>query len=497
MKTDKQSKVVTRFAPSPTGDLHIGGVRTALYGWLLARQNDGKFILRIEDTDKAREVEGGVDIIKNTLQALSLSWDEFHLQSELKDVHRAWAQKLYDSGLAYADDIRPEEVEAWRQDAKLKKKPFLYRDYIADDRKVEWIYGQNVLRLKSEPKRYNWHDEARGDLSAGPEAIDDLVLIKADGYPTYNFAHIIDDHEMGVTHILRADEFISSTPKYLSIYETLGFEHPKFVTLPPIMAPGGKKKLGKRDGAKSSLEYLEDGILPEALLNFLALLGWNPGKGDNQEIFTVNELIEKFSIEGIGKSGANYGEDRLKWINGHHIRALKLDDLYSYATGHPELISGSNQESSSFRAPNFMPGSSSAWPESYQKQVLSLVQERLKLLSEIPDLTWFFFEKPELKKDQLLDVKGLEGESQAKEFISHTLNLINQIPDDDFTSENIQAKLNQALEDLNTKPKVLFALLRNALTGAKFTPSLNDTMAVLGKEEVNERLDLSLEELKD
>ena len=471
MKKDSTPPIITRFAPSPTGFLHIGSIRTALYGYLLAKKTGGKFILRVEDTDKVREVEGGVEIIHQTLQALKLSWDQEFKQSNRLDIYKKWAERLVEKGLAYADNLRAEEVEAWREDAKLNKKPFLYRDYITEKRKVEWDYGENVLRLKSNPKRWDWHDMVRGDLTAGPEAVDDLVLIKADGYPTYNFCHIVDDFEMGITHILRGDEFISSTPKFLSIYEALDIEYPEFVTLPPIMAPGGKKKLGKRDGAKDALEYLADGVLIDGLLNFLALLDWNPGKGNNQEIFTINQLIEEFSIAGIGKSGANYDEKRLEWINGHHIRALSLDQFFDLAK-------------------NFMPKEAATFSEAYQKQVLSLVQERLKFLSELPELTSFFFKKPELTKAELLDVKGLEGEAQAKQFITHTLNLIKN---SDFSPEDLQIKLNQALEDLETKPAVLFALLRNTLTGARFTPPLNDTMSVLGKDEAVERLSLSIQ----
>ena len=504
MKKDSTPPIITRFAPSPTGFLHIGSIRTALYGYLLAKRTGGEFILRVEDTDKVREVEGGVEIIHQTLQALKLNWDQEFKQSNRLDIYKKWAETLVEKGLAYADNLRAEEVEAWREDAKLNKKPFLYRDYITGKRKVEWVYGENVLRLKSNPKRWDWHDMVRGDLTAGPEAVDDLVLIKADGYPTYNFCHIIDDFEMGITHILRGDEFISSTPKFLSIYEALDIKHPEFVTLPPIMAPGGKKKLGKRDGAKDALEYLAEGVLIDGLLNFLALLGWNPGKGNNQEIFTVDQLIEEFSIAGIGKSGANYDEKRLEWINGHHIRALSLDQLYSYC--HPELVSGFNQKDDPsvseltplpFRGgvgggaiASFMPKEAAAFSEAYQKQVLSLVQERLKFLNELPELTSFFFKKPELTKAELLDVKGLEGEAQAKQFIAHTLNLIKN---SDFSPEDLQIKLNQALEDLQTKPAVLFALLRNALTGARFTPPLNDTMSVLGKGEAVERLSLSIQ----
>ncbi len=472
-------KVITRIAPSPTGYIHIGTVRTALYAWLLAKQNDGLFILRVEDTDKKREVENGVEIIKRTLQAVKLNWDEYALQSERKELHRQYAQKLYEKGLAYADNVTPEEVETWRQDAQNQKKPFLYRDYITEDRIVPWEYGKNSLRLKSNPKAHKWHDEVRGDLSAGPEAIDDLVLIKADGFATYPFAHIVDDHDMQITHIFRSDEFIASTPRFLNIYEALEIKHPKFVTLAPIMAPGGKKKLGKRDGAKDALEYLEDGILVEAFLNFLALLGWNPGKGNNQEIFTLDELIKTFSIAGIGKSGANYDEDRLKWINGHHIRNLSLDKLY--------LLSRGRGQGEGF-SKNFWPDSASSASDEYKKQVLSLIQERLKLLSEIPELTNFFFKEPNLSKTQLLDVKNLEPDL-AKKLLEATLA---KLKNSDFSVEDLQTKLGELLTEEDTKPAILFALIRNAVSGSRVTPPLAEMLNVLGSERVEKRLSLAL-----
>lgn len=466
--SEKVEKVIVRFCPSPTGPIHIGSVRTCLYVWLLAKQTGGKFILRIEDTDKKREVEGGVQIIKDTLKAVNLNWDEFALQSEYKERHKEWAEKLYKKGLAYADDATPEEVEAWREDAKLNKKPFLYRNYITEDRIVPWVYGKNSLRLKSDPKPYKWHDEVRGDLSAGPEAIDDLVLIKADGLATYNFCHIVDDYEMEITHIFRGDEFVSSTPKYLNIYEALEIKPPKFVTLAPVMAENGKKKLGKRDGAKDVLEYLQDGILVDGLLNFLALLGWNPGKGNKQEIFTIDELIKEFSISGIGKSGANYDVKRLEWINGHHIRMKSIDELY--------LLSK-----------DFWPESANSASKEYRKQVLSLIQERLKFLKEIPELTTFFFAEPNLTKEQLLDVKNLE-ESFAKELLESTLQ---EFQKSDFSVEDLQAKLNQLLEKHNTKPGILFALLRNAVSGSRVTPPLAEMINVLGKQKVEQRLSLA------
>lgn len=462
-------KVVVRFCPSPTGYIHIGSVRTGLYVWLMAKQSGGKYILRVEDTDKKREVENGVEIIKETMAAFGLEADEFALQSERKELHRQYGQKLYENGRAYADNVTPEEVDQWRQDAQSKKKPFLYRDYITDDRIVPWEYGKNSLRLKSNPKAYKWHDEVRGDLSSGPESIDDLVLIKADGLSTYNFCHIVDDHDMGITHILRGDEFISSTPKYLNIYEALEIEPPKFVTLAHIMAPGGKKKLGKRDGAKDALEYLKEGVLVEAFLNFLAMLGWNPGKGNNQEIFTLDELIKEFSISGLAKSGANYDEKRLEWINGHHIRMKTVDELYELSKDYwPESAKDSSDE--------------------YKKQVLSLIQERLKFLSEIPELTNFFFEEPNLKKEELLNVKNLEPDF-AKELLESTLA---ELQKSNFTTDDIQERLNQLLVKHDTKPGILFALIRNAVSGAKVTPGLAEMISVLGSAAVERRLRKSI-----
>jgi len=391
------------------------------------------------------------------------------LQSERRELHREYGQKLHDKNLAYADNVSPEEVEEWRKDAQSKKKPFLYRDYITDDRIVPWEYGKNVLRLKSNPKTYNWRDEVRGDLSAGPESIDDLVLIKADGLATYNFCHIVDDHDMNITHIFRGDEFISSTPKYLNIYEALEITPPKFVSLAPVMAENGEKKLGKRDGAKDVLEYLKDGVLIEGLLNFLALLGWNPGKGNNQEIFTVDELIKEFSIEGIGKSGANYDIKRLEWINGHHIRMKSVDELYELSK-------------------DFWPESSHSSSDEYKKQVLGLIQERLKFLNEIPELTNFFFEEPRLKKEDLLNIKNLESDF-AKELLKSTLS---ELKESSFSVEDIQGRLNQLLVKHDTKPGILFALIRNAVSGAKVTPGLAETIGALGKDRAIERIQKSI-----
>ena len=322
----------TRFAPSPTGFLHVGGVRTALFAWLVAKHASGKFILRIEDTDKNREVAESEQHIIDSLKWLGIEWDEGpdregdfgpYKQSARLSNYKVWALKLVEGGRAYADPYSAEEVEAFRQEAKAQKKPFLFRDHRPENPPV-WD-GTQPLRFKSDPKPYSWHDVVMGDLKTGPEVIDDFILIKSDGYPTYNFAHIVDDYEMQITHVIRSQEFIASVPKFLNLYEALEIKRPILATVPFVMSPEGNKKLGKRDGAKDILDYKREGYLPEAMVNFMALLGWNDGT--EQEIFTVRELIDKFDLSRVQRSGAKFDDQRLLWMNGTYIRALDLDQL--------------------------------------------------------------------------------------------------------------------------------------------------------------------------
>jgi glutamyl-tRNA synthetase len=305
--------VRTRFAPSPTGYLHVGGIRTALFAWLVARQAGGIFVLRFEDTDKKREVEGSREHLIKSLRTLGLEYDEGpdiggpygpYVQSERLESYRTWAQTLIDAGRAYADPYTPEQVQKFREEAQAAKKPFLYRNHRPENPPA-WD-GTMPLRLKSLPQDYQWHDAVMGDLHAGAEAIDDFILIKSDGYPTYNFAHIIDDHEMQISHVIRGQEFIASVPNYLNLYEALGFEVPVLATMPHVLGPDGKKKLSKRDGAKDVLDYFREGYLQEAMVNFIASLGWNDGT--EQEIFTAQELIEKFSLERVQRAGAKFDE---------------------------------------------------------------------------------------------------------------------------------------------------------------------------------------------
>lgn len=480
----------TRFAPSPTGYIHVGNVRAALFPWLLARQQGGTFILRIEDTDRARFVPGAEDLILDTLEWLGLDWDEgprrggeygpYH-QSERLEIYRAWAQTLIDKGLAYADPYTPEQVQAFRDEARAAKKAFLYRDYRPENPPA-WD-GTQPLRFKvTNPKRYTWHDPVMGELSAGPEALDDFILIKADGYPTYNFAHIVDDAEMHITHVIRGLEYISSIPRYLSLYEAFELTPPVLACLPHIMAPDGKKKLGKRDGAKSVADYRTDGILPEAMLNFLASMGWNDGT--EQEIFSRDELIEKFSLSRVQKSGARFDEKRLLWMNGQWIRRLSLDDLYTRVSN----PAGNRSLQQSTAASTYWPPAAAQASEDYKKRVLALAQDRLKTLAGLPQLTSYFFEEP-ARDDSLIETnkqlkKLSPGERQALVRTAHdSLAALT-----DWTPESIQQCLNDLLEKTSQKPGILFSLVRIATTWTPFSPQLNDTLALLGKETTLKRL---------
>ncbi len=466
--------VRTRFAPSPTGYIHVGNVRAALFPWLFARQQHGAFIIRIEDTDQARYVEGAEDLILETLHWLGMEWDEGpniggaygpYVQTQRQTTYIEWATKLYEKGLAYADPYSPDELAAFRDDAKTKKKAFLYRDY-RPDQPPAWD-GTQPLRFKvTDPKRYTWSDPVMGELTAGPEALDDFILIKSDGLPTYNFAHIVDDSLMNITHVVRGLEYIPSIPKYLSLYEALEIPPPVLICLPHVLAADGKKKLGKRDGAKSVNEYRQDGILPEAMLNFLASLGWNDGT--EQEIFSRDELIEKFSFERVQRSGARFDEQRLLWMNGQWIRRLSADELYE-------------------RVHDFWPPEAS--DDDLKRRVLALVQDRLKTLSDLPLLTSYFFTDPLPNWTMVHEHKQLAklSDEEARQLIKAAREALSN---SEFDSDSIQNTLNRLLETTGQKPVILFSLIRLIVSWAPFSPALNDTLAVLGKETVLRRLDV-------
>lgn len=471
-------EAVTRFAPSPTGYIHIGNVRSAIYPYLIARQTGGKMILRIEDTDRERYVEGATELIEDTLKWLGLEWDEGPLvggpsepyfQSERRDIYLKWARKLLDSGRAYADPTTPEQIEEYRRQCNEEKKPFLYRNFRPEN-PPEWEPGMPI-RFKTIPKEYSWHDEVMGDMHTGPEVLDDIILIKRDGYPTYNFAHIVDDAEMGITHVMRGVEYLSSTPNYLALYEALGLERPALVSLPHILAPTGNKKLGKRDGAKSATGYRDDGVLAEAMLNYLACLGWNDGT--EQEIYTKQELIDKFSLERIQNSGARYDETKLLWMNGQWIRRI-FDEQGARALYD--------------RTVNFWPEAAENYPEEYRIKVLSIIYDRLKVLSDLREMTTYFFTDPEVDIDMVVNNKFLKklSEAEIESLLKVSIAKLTELKD--WTADSLQTALNDLLAETGRKPAELFSLIRIAVSFASFSPALNLTLEALGREVTLARL---------
>lgn len=475
------SNVRTRFAPSPTGYLHVGAVRTALFAWLVARQHQGEFVLRIEDTDKKREVTEAEQHIIKTLNALRIFYDEGpdvngphgpYRQSDRLDIYHKWAQKLIDKGRAYADPYTPEQLSELREEARRSKRPFLFRDH----RPVEppkWD-GSTPLRFKSDPKAYQWNDAVMGALSTGPEVVDDFILMKSDGYPTYNFAHIVDDAEMNITHVIRGQEFMASMPNYLNLYEALSLETPLFATMPPILGPDGKKKLSKRDDAKDVLNYLKNGYLPDALISFIATLGWNDGT--EKEVFTREELIETFSLSRVGKSGAKFDERRLLWANGSFIRAMETDTLYNLAYA-------------------YFPEEAQEKSPAFNKHVLAAIQERLKFFSEIPELTLFFYRDLPVDAELIQNHKKLKHYSND-ELISLLESTLQAFESIEFSQETIHERLQSLLLELNEKPVTLFSLIRIATTQSAASPALVDTLNILGKNRVLSRIEQQIKALR-
>lgn len=481
-----EQKVITRFAPSPTGFMHVGGIRTALFAWLWARKNAGTFILRIEDTDKEREVGGSIEHIIESLGWLGITWDQgpdiggphaSYLQSERLDLYKKYANKLIEKGYAYPDPYTEEEVETFRKQAEENKQAFLYRNHRPETFGA-WN-GTTPLRFKTPTiERKKWHDVVHGELEAGEEALDDFILIKSDGYPTYNFAHIVDDFEMGVTHIMRGEEFISSTPRFLSLYEALEMTPPVFISLPAVLGPDGKKKLGKRDGAKDVLEYRKDGVLPEAMVNFLALLGWNPGT--EQEIFTPEDLIAQFDISRIQKAGAKLNDEKLLWVNKEHIK--KLDE----ATQIKKIREALPQD--------FIERVS--WDEEIFKKIIPLLLERISSFGEVAVLAEsgeleYYFKDPAIDKS-ILVWKTLredpEGFTKTQEYIKELITTLKKIST--WDKENIEKVILSYSEKVG-KGNVLWPM-RVLLSGKEKSPDPFTLAFILGKDTTIKRLEYIL-----
>ncbi len=471
-------KVRVRFAPSPTGYPHVGNIRTALFNWLFARHNGGVFILRIEDTDRERMVEGAVEAIVDSLHWLGLDWDEGpHFQSQRLALYHEVAQELVKLDAAYYCYCSPERLRSVREEQMKRKQPPGYDRHCRNLTRSQRDEFESrgivpVVRFKTPLEGQTiFQDLLRGEVVFQNSTLDDFVLLKSDGYPTYHLANIVDDHFMEVSHVLRADEWLSSTPRHVLLYQALGWEPPKFAHLPMILGPD-RSKLSKRHGATSITEYMEAGYLPEAMFNFLALLGWS--LDDKTELMDKDTIIKHFSLERISKNPAVFNREKLDWMNGVYIRSLSLAEFTRRAL--PFLKKGLPSEVSSLL------------DESYVSRVMPLIQDRARTLGEVAQLTEFFFVE-ELEYDSKLLVEKLSP-AQAGSSLRVTLVHLEELAA--WDAQSLEKLLRPLAEELRLKTSVYFGLLRVAVTGRTAAPPLFQTMEVLGKERCLRRLKSAL-----
>jgi glutamyl-tRNA synthetase len=484
--------VRVRFAPSPTGHPQVGNIRTAMFDWLYARHTGGTFILRIEDTDVARTVPGALEAIMDGLRWLGLDWDEGpevggdygpYFQSQRLPLYQAAAEKLVAQGDAYYCYCSPERLESMRKEQVARKQLSGYdracRDLTPRERARKEAEGiKPVVRFKVPLEgRTEFKDIIYGDVVFDNSTIDDFVMLKSDGYPTYHLANVVDDHAMKISHVIRGEEWISSTPRHLLMYRALAYEPPQFAHTPLILGPD-RSKLSKRHGAMSILEYRDKGYLPETIFNFLVLIGWS--LDDQTEIMTRQQLIESFSLERIGKTGAIFNKDKLDWMNGVFIRKLSHEDLLRKIM--PFLESGLPGE---VRRPI---------SQKYVSRIIPLIQERINTLAEAATYADFFFvDTPEYETSMLIGKKMNSTTSlNALKVAEERLSLLKS-----FDHDLLEDTLRRLTEDLGLKTGQLFGLLRVAATGRNATPPLFATMAVLGKERCLERIRIAREKLEN
>jgi glutamyl-tRNA synthetase len=475
--------VRVRYAPSPTGFPHVGNIRTALFNWLFARHSGGNFIVRVEDTDVARKVEGAVEAILDGLSWLGLDWDEGPIfQSQRLEQYREASQRLVAQGDAYYCFCSTQRLDEMRQEQAKRKLPPGYdrlcRDLTREECDLKSAAGiKPVVRFKTPLSGQTaFNDLIWGDVVFENSTLDDFVLLKSDGYPTYHLANVIDDHAMKISHVLRAEEWLSSTPRHVLLYRALGYEPPFFAHLPMILG-ADRTKLSKRHGAVSITEYRDQGYLPEVMMNFLALLGWS--LDDKTEIFSRQQLVDSFSLERISRTPAIFNLDKLNWMNGLYIRQLSIEDLTRRALP--------------FLDRDLPPEVKRPLSTDYVRQIMPLVQERAKTLADVAVLTQFFF-LDELDYDSgLLIGKGMGRESTIPALeTSHQR--LRQLAA--FDAESLEGLLRPLAEELGLKAGQLFGSLRVAVTGQTATPPLFQTMAVLGKERCLKRIEAARDKLR-
>ncbi len=484
-------QVRVRYAPSPTGYPHVGNIRTALFNWLFARHHKGSFIVRIEDTDAARKVEGAVEVILNGLRWLGMDWDEGpevggnygpYFQSERLKIYQAAAKRLVEQGDSYYCYCTPQRLEEMRAEQIRLKQPPGYdrhcRELSATGSVLKLISGsKRVVRFMTPlEKQTSFTDLIRGEVTFENANIDDFVLLKSDGYPTYHLASVVDDHLMQISHILRAEEWLSSTPRHLMLYKALGFKPPQFAHLPMLLG-SDRSKLSKRHGAVSITDYQEQGYLPEAMVNFLALLGWS--LDDKTEIMSRKELIDNFSLKRVSQTAAIFNRDKLDWMNGVYIRSLSPEDF--------------TQQALPFLEKDLPAEVKRPLSADYVKGITPLIQERVRKLDEVSELTDFFFIDELDYQAELLIVKKMNRESAFKALRTSQAKL-KKLPA--FDEESLEAILRPLAEELGLKTGQLFGTLRVAVTGRTIAPPLFQTMAALGKERCLKRIKKAMKTLQ-
>jgi glutamyl-tRNA synthetase len=504
-KQSAKQAVRVRFAPSPTGFLHIGGLRTALYNFLFARTHRGTFILRIEDTDRTRAVPGGIENIIRTLQWAGLAYDEGplldvengkqilyekgnfgpYIQSMRLPIYKKYSDELLERGSAYRCFCTPERLEEMRQGQMARKEPTMYdgRCRTLPRKESEALRRNNapcVLRLAvPEEGSTELVDRIHGAVRFENRLIDDQVLLKSDGFPTYHLANVVDDHLMRITHVIRGEEWLPSTPKHLLLYRAFGWEPPEFAHL-PLLLNADRSKLSKRQGDVAVEDYAKKGYLPETLINFVALLGWNPGS--DREIYALSELVKDFSLERVNKSGAVFNVEKLDWLNGCYIRQLKPRDLVRQSLPYllrAELIRKDGKH-------YVVHENGDVLPIKKLEAILAVEQARIARLSDIPHMTEFFFRMPPPTPD-FISWKDTPL-SVTKERLAHLSELLSSLPAKAFTEKQLEKRIKAWLEEKKFGTGEVLWPMRVALTGRAASPGPFAIAAILGKEETLRRI---------
>lgn len=481
------SKVRTRFAPSPTGRMHVGNLRTALYAYLIAKHEDGDFLLRIEDTDQERYVEGAVDIIYRTMKEAGLEHDEGpdkdggvgpYVQSERQaaGIYMEYAKKLIEKGEAYYCFCDKERLESLKTEVA-GKEIVVYDKHCLhlskEEVEAKLAAGVPFVIRQNNPTTgtTTFHDDIYGDITVDNAELDDMILIKSDGYPTYNFANVVDDHLMGITHVVRGNEYLSSSPKYNRLYEAFGWEVPVYVHC-PLITDEEHKKLSKRCGHSSFEDLLEQGFLPEAIINFVALLGWSPD--EDREIYSLDELIKAFDYHHISKAPSVFDYTKLKWMNGEYIKAMDFDKFYEMALPHLKKVITKDYN---------------------LKKIAAMVKTRIEVFPEIEDMVDFFEAVPEYDTAIYAHKKMKTSASSSLEVLKELLPILEE--QEDYSNDGLYTRLLKYVEEKGCKNGYVLWPIRIAVSGRQMTPcGATELMEVIGKEETLKRVRAAIAKLE-